>query len=131
MKENTDTTARLHGECRCGAVKFSVVGQPKRIGICHCTDCRQESGSAFTYYAVWPIDGFKTSGHTAVHLGRRFCPACGSSVFADEPNEVEVKLGALKQAPTNLRPTYELWIKRREPWLRPIEGAEQYQEDRI
>jgi hypothetical protein len=27
-------------------------------------------------------------------------------------------------------PSYELWVKRREPWLRPIEGAEQYDEDR-
>jgi len=27
-------------------------------------------------------------------------------------------------------PGFALWIKRREPWLRPIEGAEQYEEDR-
>jgi hypothetical protein len=27
-------------------------------------------------------------------------------------------------------PGYELWIKRREPWLRPVEGAEQYDENR-
>ncbi|MEK1864852.1 MAG: GFA family protein, partial [Rhizobium leguminosarum] len=26
--------------------------------------------------------------------------------------------------------SYELWVKRREPWLRPVEGAEQYDEDR-
>ena len=131
MDDNTDTTARLHGGCRCGAVRFSVAGQPKRIGICHCTDCRQESGSAFTYYAVWPASAFETSGSTEVHLGRRFCPTCGSSVFAAELDEVEIKLGAVMPAPTNLKPTYELWIKRREPWLRPIEGADQYQEDRI
>ena len=24
----------------------------------------------------------------------------------------------------------ELWVKRREPWLRPVDGAEQYEEDR-
>ena len=44
--------------------------------------------------------------------------------------EAEIKLGALSEAPTPFTPTYELWIKRREPWLRPIEGAEQYEEDR-
>ncbi|HEX2655519.1 MAG TPA: GFA family protein, partial [Xanthobacteraceae bacterium] len=26
---------------------------------------------------------------------------------------------------------YELWIKRREPWLQPVEGAEQFVEDRV
>jgi hypothetical protein len=35
----------------------------------------------------------------------------------------------LSDAPTLLTPTYELWIKRRESWLRPVEGAEQYHED--
>ena len=39
-------------------------------------------------------------------------------------------LGILSEAPTSLVPSYELWTKRREPWLRPIEGAEQYEEDR-
>jgi hypothetical protein len=29
-----------------------------------------------------------------------------------------------------LEPAFEVWVKRRERWLRPIEGAEQYEEDR-
>lgn len=52
------------------------------------------------------------------------------TVFAGNDREAEIKLGILSQAPTPLVPTYELWIKRREPWLRPVEGAEQYEEDR-
>lgn len=44
--------------------------------------------------------------------------------------EAELKLGLLPQAPTALVPSYELWVKRREPWLRPIPGAEQFDEDR-
>jgi hypothetical protein len=31
-----------------------------------------------------------------------------------------IKLGILSEAPTPLVPGHELWIKRREPWLRPI-----------
>jgi hypothetical protein len=27
-------------------------------------------------------------------------------------------------------PQAELWIKRREPWLHPVEGASQYRENR-
>jgi hypothetical protein len=51
-------------------------------------------------------------------------------LFSANEDEAEIKLGILTEAPTPLAPTYELWIKRREKWLRPIEGAEQYLEDR-
>jgi hypothetical protein len=43
--------------------------------------------------------------------------------------EAEIKLGSLTEAPTGLRPTYELWIKRREEWLEPLAGTKQFQED--
>ena len=41
-------------------------------------------------------------------------------------NEVEIRVGAFDNAPSELVPTYELWIERRESWLRPIYGAEQH-----
>ena len=31
---------------------------------------------------------------------------------------------------SDLAVRYELWIERREPWLGPVEGAEQHREDR-
>jgi len=118
------------GGCRCGAVRVSVHGEPLRVGICHCTDCRQESGSAFTFYGMWPLDRFETTGPTAEFAGRHFCPRCGSRLFSIDAREAELKLGILSAAPTDFTPSYELWVKRREPWLRPIEGAAQYDEDR-
>ncbi|MDO9414735.1 GFA family protein [Pararhizobium sp.] len=117
------------GGCSCGKVTFSVKGPPARVGICHCTDCRNESGSAFTYYGVWPALAFSTNGETADHDGRSFCPSCGSRLFSADKNEAEIKLGSLRDAPTGLVPTYELWIKRREPWLVPVVGAKQFDED--
>jgi hypothetical protein len=120
----------LTGSCKCGNVRVAVRGNPVRIGICHCTDCRQESGSAFTFFAVWPAAEFECKGETSEFAGRRFCPNCGSRLFSANKDEAEIKLGILTEAPTPLAPTYELWIKRREEWLRPVEGAEQYLEDR-
>ena len=118
------------GRCRCGQVRIAVRGQPTRIGICHCTDCRQESGSAFTFFAIWASDHFDYKGETAEFSGRRFCPACGSRLYSANDIEAEVKLGVLSDAPTGFVPSYELWIKRREPWLLPIADAEQFEEDR-
>ena len=118
------------GTCFCRRVRVSVRGEPVRVGICHCTDCRQASGSAFTFYAIWPARLFEHTGETAECRGRRFCPHCGSHLFCVDDREAEIQLGILSEAPTSLVPSYELWVKRREPWLRAIEGAEQYEEDR-
>lgn len=123
-------TSASSGACRCGAVRVFVQGAPLRVGICHCTDCRQESGSAFTFYGIWPADRFERVGDTAEYEGRQFCARCGSRMFSVNAREAEIKLGILSAAPTEFTPSYELWIKRREPWLRPIEGAEQHDEDR-
>lgn len=118
------------GRCGCGQVQLSARGEPLRVGICHCTDCRQESGSAFTFYGVWPAQQFEHAGDTAQFRGQHFCPRCGSRLFSVDAQEAEIKLGALSQAPTSLVPSYELWVKRREPWLRPVAGAAQYDENR-
>lgn len=123
-------TTVLSGHCLCGQVQVSVRGEPVRVGICHCTNCRKESGSAFTYYAIWPAQQFEHTGETVEFRGQRRCPQCGVCLFSLDEHEAEIKLGVLTEAPTLLVPTYELWIKRREPWLRPIDGAEQFEENR-
>jgi hypothetical protein len=53
---------------------------------------------------------------------------CGASLFSivDGSNEVEIRVGTFDTAPSDLFPSYELWINRREKWLRPIDGAEQH-----
>ncbi len=97
--------------CSCGEVKVALRGASSWIGVCHSTDCRQEIGSAFTVFAVWPASEFETRG--------------GSRLFSVNEHDAEIKLGILSEAPTPLKPKYERWVKRRENWLAPIEGAEQ------
>ncbi|MCF6370281.1 GFA family protein [Rhizobium halophilum] len=118
------------GGCLCGNVKYSVKGPPLRVGLCHCAVCRKESGSAFVTFAVWPAHSFETAGEIAIFGGRGFCRSCGSRLFNPQDGEVEVRLGSLDMAPTDLAPTYEIWVKRRETWLHPLAGLEQFEEDR-
>lgn len=123
----SDTT--LAGGCLCGAVRIAASGAPYRVGICHCLDCRKHSGSLFGASAIFPVDAVTVSGKTADHKGRHFCPACGSSLFGRSGDEIEISLGCL-DAPNQLKPTYELWIIRREDWLPPFDLARHYQRDR-
>lgn len=118
------------GSCLCGKVGYSVKGPPLRTGLCHCVDCRKESGSAFVAFAVWPSHAFECSGETAVFKGRGFCPTCGSRLLSTGVGEVEIRIGSLDMSPTDLEPDYELWVKRREIWLHPLAGREQFSEDR-
>jgi hypothetical protein len=121
------------GGCLCGAVRYSVRGEPVHVGRCHCADCRKESGSAFTFYAQWPVEAFEVSGDISTFQGRGFCPRCGSRLLdPPEPGDthVEIRIGTLDDAPTDLKPEAEVWVKRREPWLLPVEGAAQHDENR-
>ncbi|MEO5755444.1 MAG: GFA family protein [Mesorhizobium sp.] len=124
-------TARRTGSCLCGGVQFSVSGAPLRVGLCHCKDCRKAGGSAYSAYAIWPLDAFETTGIVNTYARRSFCPTCGSRVTWVEDDEAEVMLGSLDVAPTDLNPEYELWTGRRERWLHALPGAEQFEHDRV
>jgi hypothetical protein len=117
------------GGCVCGNVRFVASGQPNRVGICHCLECRKHHGALFHASAIFPEDSVIIEGETRHYSGRFFCPRCGSSVFARSGDEVEVNLGSL-DAPDQFKPTYELWTIRRESWLPPFPLAKHYDRDR-
>jgi hypothetical protein len=119
----------LTGGCLCGDVRIRASGEPYRVGLCHCLDCRRHHGALFAATAIFPEDAVTVEGETRAHQGRHFCPRCGSSVFARSADEVEVHLGAL-DAPDQLKPTYELWTVRRESWLPPFPLKTRYERDR-
>ena len=121
---------RRNGVCMCGAIRFTVWGDPLRTGLCHCSDCRRFSGSAFTFFGVWPRQAFNCTGEFKTFNGRSFCGNCGSRVFSLRDDEAEIMLGSLEEAPTDLVPDYELWTPRREPWLLQVSWAEQHVGDR-
>ena len=120
---------RFTGGCLCGKVRIVASGQPYRVGLCHCLDCRKHHGALFHASAVFPQDAVTIEGDTRDYAGRYFCPRCGSPVFARTADEIEVNLGSL-DAPDQLMPTYELWTIRREAWLPPFPIIRRYERDR-
>ena len=119
----------LTGGCLCGDVRIRASGEPYRVGLCHCLDCRRHHGALFAATAIFPEHAVTVEGETREYQGRHFCPRCGSSVFARSADEVEVHVGAL-DAPDQLKPTYELWTVRRESWLPPFPLSKRYERDR-
>ena len=124
-------SAVLSGGCLCGAVRYSVRGDPVHVRRCHCANCRKESGSAFSVYALWPTEAFELSGELSSYDGRDFCPRCGSRLLdTSNPGDtlIEIRLGSLDEAPFELKPEDEIWVKRRESWIPPVESAAQHGE---
>jgi hypothetical protein len=117
------------GGCLCGKVRILARGEPDRVGLCHCLDCRKHHGALFFAAAIFPANAVTIEGDTRDYAGRHFCPRCGSSVFSRSGDEVEVHLGAL-DAPDRFVPTYETWTIRRESWLPPFPLAQRFPRDR-
>ena len=116
------------GGCLCGDVRIEAVGQPYRIGLCHCLDCRKHTGALFHASGIFPRDAVTITGGTRDYSGRHFCPRCGASLFGRIGDEIEISLGAL-DAPDQLMPTHELWTIRRAGWLPPFPLAHHYERD--
>ena len=69
------------------------------------------------------------SGEMSSYDGRAFCPRCGSRLLdMSNPGDtvVEIRLGSLDEAPFELKPDDEIWVKRRESWMPPVESAAQH-----
>jgi hypothetical protein len=126
----TTETRHATGGCACGAVRFSAEGEPWRVGLCHCLDCRKQHGTPFSSSAVFPAERVELTGDepdayaTSAKGRRHFCRRCGSPVFWREEgsDEVELFLGAFDEV-GQFAPTYESWVLRREPWLPAISSV--------
>lgn len=79
-------------KCACEAATITVAGEPEIYGICHCTNCKRRTGSAFGISAYFPRKLVAaTTGNTHVYAfhhaaqdhdqKRHFCATCGTTLF--------------------------------------------------
>lgn len=82
------------GACFCGAVRFSVTGEPAAAGYCHCDSCRHWSAGPVNAFTLWPPDSLRiVQGED--HIGsysktpksiRKWCTTCGGHLFTEHPD---------------------------------------------
>ena len=115
--------------CRCGQLRAAVTGEPVRVSVCHCLNCKKRSGSAFAAQARWPeeqvvIEGRSQTFELVSDSGNRatfhFCPNCGSDVHYDIngkfDGQIAIPLGAFDD-PFFLSPQFSVWESRKHDWL--------------
>ncbi|MGI9390717.1 MAG: GFA family protein [Boseongicola sp.] len=95
-------SAKLNGQCMCGAVKISAEPARNSLSACHCEMCRQWTSGALvaleaksgTVNVVGPAKVFQSSEWAE----RAFCETCGSNLWyritADGPGKGQYQLAA-------------------------------------
>ena len=119
---------QVTGGCLCGDVRIAAAGTPYRVGICHCLDCRKRQGALFHSFAVFPANAVQITGELRQYKTRNFCPVCGSPIYDDWGNGLELHLGCLDST-DQITPTYESWTIRREHWQGAVPGVSQADRD--
>ena len=95
-----DNTQKYTGSCFCGAVEFSLNGQPELMGYCHCDSCRHWSAGQINAFTLWNPESFKITKGAGNLAGfdktaatkneqgpsqRMWCKTCGSHVVIEHP----------------------------------------------
>ncbi len=126
-------------QCACGQLSATCQGEPIRVSVCHCLDCKRRTGSAFSWTSRWNAADVVIEGHAAEHArvgdegGRAvfsFCPHCGTAVYyrADgQPDVVAIPAGMFAD-PTFPPPEYSSYDpSRRCAWVGiDVEGLERF-----
>jgi len=83
-----------NGSCFCGAVRFTVAGEPAAMGYCHCESCRQWSAGPVNAFSLWKPEAVRvTQGADKIgtynktpRSARKFCKTCGGHLFTEHPH---------------------------------------------
>ena len=121
--------------CCCGAVSITVTGEPSVNGVCHCSDCKRRTGSAFGWQVYFRDEEIvaKTGVATSYIVGepprqeRWFCKACGATLYWKSnflPNHTGLAAGNFGEPPLP-EPTLRVsednrceWVGLPESWAR-------------
>ena len=98
------------GGCLCGGVRFRIEAEPSGGCLCHCTECRRQTGYLLASFDV-PREAVRLIADASLRwfesspgTRRGFCGACGSVLFWERIAGASrsVTLGSL-DGPTGLR----------------------------
>ena len=129
---------KIDGGCHCGLITYEAEIDPADVGVCHCTDCQQLSGTAFTTFVFAPRAGFKLlsgtpkiyfkTGSSGAKRAQAFCQQCGSRIYASaavaEPERYNLRVGTIRQR-RELRPQNQIWCRSALDWVMELGAVKQ------
>jgi hypothetical protein len=123
---------RIDGQCHCGHVSYEAEIDPKRVSICHCTDCQQLTGSPYRVTVICDSGNVRLTGaHPKVYAKvgdngctrfQHFCDECGSPLFTSGkggPDDWGIRWGSIRQR-GELKPARQIWCRSAAPWINTL-----------
>ena len=132
---NSPIAERQLGGCQCGNIRYSAPAIPEALYVCHCTECRKQSASAFGISYTGNRDSLEivkgipsfwsritASGYT---LECAFCSGCGSRLrhqSTGNPTTLNIKAGSFDQ-PVDIGAATHIWVSSKLPGVVIPSGA--------
>lgn len=127
---------KLEGGCQCGAMRYSVEGEPQHVAFCHCTDCQKSSGAPTVAWAAFATGEFAViAGEASSYSSngdaiRHFCPTCGSGLYyvneAVLPGLVDIQVATLDD-PDALQPQAHIQVAERIGWMKDAANMPEFE----
>jgi hypothetical protein len=125
---------RLNGSCLCGEVRYTVDDEFQYALICHCSQCRRATGSAFKPFGGIEREKLKVTSGTIRIYGDvmthdAHCKNCGSLLYSivQEGTRAHVTYGTLIDPPT-LAPQAHIFVSSKAPWDQILDDLPQHAE---
>lgn len=120
----------ITGSCLCGDIRFETSAEPQGASMCHCGQCRKQSGgiwsSAYVPEAGLTITGPVSWFASSDTAKRGICPRCGSFLFwkAHDENTISFSLGSV-DGPTGLSLTKHIFVADKGDYYEIADGVPQ------
>jgi hypothetical protein len=116
--------------CACGGISITLSSGPRFQAVCHCTDCKRRTGSAFGISLYFARDAVtEVAGETAVYAfrhrtqdqeqERHFCKRCGTTLYwfiSTMPDKIGVAGGCFGEQALP-EPGMSVSDGKRKPWV--------------
>jgi len=124
---------KIDGGCHCGRIRYRAEIDPRKVEICHCTDCQTLSGTAYRTVVPADADAFellcgtpklyaKTADDGSIRL-QAFCPECGSPLYSAPPQGEKgyfgIRVGTASQR-DRLVPQQQYWFRSARSWTQDL-----------
>ena len=133
---------KIDGGCHCGNITYEAEIDPEDVGVCHCTDCQQLTGSAFTTFVFAPASGFRLlrgtpriylkTGGSGLKRAQAFCPECGSRIYASAavpaPERYNLRVGTIRER-RELRPQRQIWCRSALNWVMDLAAVKRIEKE--
>ncbi len=129
------------GRCQCGEVRYESADEPLALYVCHCSECRRQSASAFGMSLEVPRAGFRVTlgapkfwtrgADSGGRVKCAFCQNCGSRLWHESEGASEtltIKAGSLDE-PVDVSAAIHIWTSRKLPGVAVPDGARQFPEE--